>query len=327
MPSATVHEKAHHRTSIVDAFKANYAKNYKKFFLVPVIAVIFCIAVLGAHYFQTGEFVSAGTDLKGGVIVTVGWQASQAPDINALKGGISAKIGLSEVSISRIDALSGGALRLSALEIDTSPEADPSLFLNSIHETLSEMGFETSKEEYGVKIVGPSIAGAVLASTYIAILIGFALLGFVIFLIFKNKIVIATVLSCLVFDFLGGLTVMNLLGIKLSPLAIASLLMLIGFSIDSDILITTAVLKSKEGLPVNRAFFAMRTGITMALAAVASLTALYVLSGAAILKDMTAILIGGLVFDLIHTWFTNLGILLWVSEKRDTKQANSAEAV
>jgi preprotein translocase subunit SecF len=43
------------------------------------------------------------------------------------------------------------------------------------------------------------------------------------------------------------LVVVNLLGMKLSSAGIVSFLMLIGYSVDTDIMLTTRLLKSGEG--------------------------------------------------------------------------------
>lgn len=308
-------------TSLTENFKSAYRKHYKRFFIIPAIAVLFCVGVLLSNFVRTGELVAMGIDLKGGVVVTVPLPGAGI-DANAVQNSLRSVPGLEAAKVARIDSLSGGKQSLSALQFEIAGNSTAaSEFSSEAKRALESLGAATDESSYDVKTVEPAIAGAILVSTYLAVLTGFALLGVVIFLIFRNKFVIATVLSCIFLDFLGALAVMDLFGISLSPLAIASLLMLIGFSIDSDILITTAVLKNKEGAPVDRAFFAMRTGITMVLAAAASLSSLYFLSGAAVIRDMTLILLGGLAFDLIHTWFTNLGVLLLMAEKKVRAEA------
>ena len=45
------------KESFIEKFKGIYERNYRKFFIIPALAVLFCLAVLGTTYFQTGEFV------------------------------------------------------------------------------------------------------------------------------------------------------------------------------------------------------------------------------------------------------------------------------
>jgi preprotein translocase subunit SecF len=65
----------------------------------------------------------------------------------------------------------------------------------------------------------------------------------------------------------------------------------------------------------------MRTGLTMAAAAIGSMAALYIvviflIPSAQTLADIAAVLIMGLMADILATWLMNLGILRWYVEAR-----------
>ena len=114
---------------------------------------------------------------------------------------------------------------------------------------------------------------------------------------------------------------MSLFGIPLSLASVGALLMLIGYSVDTDILLTTRVLKRREGTINERAIDAMKTGFTMAAAAIGSMVALYLvvvylMPYAQVLGEIAAVLIIGLVADVMVTWLMNLGILRWYMEGR-----------
>ena len=88
---------------------------------------------------------------------------------------------------------------------------------------------------------------------------------------------------------------------------------------DTDILLTTRILKRREGTITERAINAMKTGFTMAAAAIGSMVALYVIvllfiPSAATLQNIAEVLIIGLVADVLATWLMNLGILRWYME-------------
>jgi preprotein translocase subunit SecF len=301
---------------LLEKFKEFYKHHYKQFFIVPVLTVIFCLVVLGMHYAKTGEIVERGIDMRGGVVATIDWRASTEPDLSRLQKEILANTGAQGLRIVRVDSFIGAQRKLAGLNIEAGPEVNATNFRDNVFAAFANQGFEIKQADYNLKIVGPAVGAAFLQTTYTAIALGFLMLGIVIYFIFKTPPAIATVISCIFFDFLGALAVMNIFSIPLSPPTLAALLMLIGFSIDSDILITNAVLRRHDGTVMDRAFHSMKTGLTMILAATGALLALWALSGTSILKDMTVILIGGLVFDVIHTWFTNHGVLLLVAEKK-----------
>jgi len=109
------------------------------------------------------------------------------------------------------------------------------------------------------------------------------------------------------------LVLVNMLGIKMSTAGIVAVLMLIGYSVDTDILLTTRVLKRREDSLNQRLFGAFKTGITMTLTSLlAVVIALIVVSSfSIILTQIFTILAIGLAFDLLNTWITNVSILKW----------------
>jgi len=117
---------------------------------------------------------------------------------------------------------------------------------------------------------------------------------------------------------------MDVFGIVLSLGTVAALLMLIGYSVDTDILLTTRLLKRKGELG-DKIKDAMKTGMTMTLTTLAALTALFAVSSGSylvstftridIIRDISIVLIFGLIADIINTWMTNVGILKWYLEK------------
>jgi preprotein translocase subunit SecF len=122
---------------------------------------------------------------------------------------------------------------------------------------------------------------------------------------------------------------MDVFGIALSLGTVAALLMLIGYSVDTDILLTTRLLKRKGELG-DKIKDAMKTGMTMTLTTLAALIALFLVSSGSylvssftridIIRDISVVLIFGLIADIINTWMTNVGILKWYLEKGETME-------
>ena len=118
-------------------------------------------------------------------------------------------------------------------------------------------------------------------------------------------------------DIVVTLAVFNLTGIKLSTAGIAAFLMLIGYSVDTDILLSTRVLKRKEGSVMDRVYNAMRTGLTMSATTLSAVLIALIFVQSEIVKQIMIILFIGLLVDLIMTWIQNVGILrLYLEKKR-----------
>ena len=101
---------------------------------------------------------------------------------------------------------------------------------------------------------------------------------------FKDNIPSFAIILCAVSDVLLALAVFNLMGLKLNTAGVAAFLMLVGYSIDTDILLSVRVLKRKEGTVFDRVIDAMKTGMMMSLAALIAVLTAYFFTSSAVIK-------------------------------------------
>lgn len=171
------------------------------------------------------------------------------------------------------------------------------------------------------KAVGPVLSKQAMNQIYWAIGFAFLFMSVTVFIIFRDPVPSLAVILVAASDIIIAMGGMSLFGIPLSLASVGAILMLIGYSVDTDILLTTRVLKRRKGTINERALGAMKTGVTMSIAAIASMAALYlvtvfVMPEARVLSDIAAVLIIGLLADILTTWLMNLGILRWYLEVR-----------
>ena len=93
--------------------------------------------------------------------------------------------------------------------------------------------------------------------------------------------------------------------------------MLIGYSVDTDILLSTRVLKRKEGSVLDKTVDAAKTGLMMSLTAIAAVLIALIFTQSSVLKEIMIIIIIGLLADIIYTWIQNAGILRWYLERKN----------
>ena len=94
--------------------------------------------------------------------------------------------------------------------------------------------------------------------------------------------------------------------------------MLIGYSVDSDILLTMRVLK-RQGKLEEKLAGAFHTGIIMTSTTLAAVLSLWIVSGLGqieTIRDMAAVLLVGLLLDIMNTWITNATLLKWYAEMK-----------
>jgi preprotein translocase subunit SecF len=166
-----------------------------------------------------------------------------------------------------------------------------------------------SRKERTASLSSDFIDKAVMVVIYSVILT-----SIVIFLIFRTVVPSIAVLAGVAADVIFALGAMALFDIPLTLASFAALLMLIGFSLDTDILLTIRLVKRKDGTPAERAFESMKTGMTMSLSTMVAFLALFIIAMVTkinIYYEISAVAIAGLIGDLVATWFFNAVIVLY----------------
>jgi len=192
---------------------------------------------------------------------------------------------------------------------------------------LSSIGFT---QEDLAKVIPttfrPELGQTLIAQGSRVFIMAGILMMIVIFVAFRSIIPSIAVIQAAVFDVIIGLGALSLMGFEMSLAGFAALLMLIGYSVDTDIVLTSNVLKDR-GKPlaeqVNRAF---TTGITMTCTAIAAMTAVLIVSTFVQIEtihQIALVLVAGLSADLMTTWLVNVAILDWYLKRTPVHSGKS----
>ena len=271
-------------------------KSYKPLIAIP--AAITLIALLLVTFNGLNESV----DLKGGALAELTLEKSVTqPELESL---LREKLGTGDVKVLSI--------RGERATVQFGTDMD----VVKVSEAL--MGTATINN---YKSVGPVLSRQAMNQIYWAIGFAFLFMSLTVFIIFRDPVPSLAVILVAASDIIIAVGGMSLFGIPLSLASVGAILMLIGYSVDTDILLTIRVLKRRKGTINERALGAMKTGVTMSIAAIASMAALYLVTvfampEARVLSDIASVLIIGLLADIITTWLMNLGILRWYLEVR-----------
>ncbi len=285
-----------------------YEKNYRKNMWITIALLIISILIIGVHTAMYGEFIPRGVSLKGGVTITVPYE--QEFDTDTLQTYLRDSFPDGSISVR---AMTSAGTSIGFI-VDAS-DVDPEELLEAIRARVGEI------EKYSLETMGSALGNAFFKQTLIAILIAFVLMSIVVFFSFKTFVPSFAVILSAVSDIMMTVAVIDLLGIKIETAGIAALLMVIGYSVDTDILLTTRVLKRQEGHVFDRIIGAMKTGVTMTVTSLAAVTIAYFFTQSETLKQIMLILIIGLIFDLLNTWIQNVGILRMYIEHKSKKKA------
>ncbi len=275
-----------------------FGKNYKKLMIIPMLVLVLAILQIGYQYSTTGDFISKSVRLKGGTTVYVE-EPLKSEDI---KSFLLSRFPDNVIHVRKAEGGAG-----SVIESDISEENVPEL--------------KDAIESKGLTITGAVTEDAEFSANFyktmmVVILVAFILMGIVVFISFRTPVPSLAVILSALSDIIVTLAIFNLLGFKLLKGGLAAFLMLIGYSVDTDILLTNRVIKRKTGTVNERIKGAMSTGLKMSFTTIAAVAVAYFFAIPPDIKQIMAILLIGLVVDLMNTWIQNAGILKWYMERK-----------
>ncbi len=281
-----------------------YEHRYKQLLILPVLLLLFSLFVLGSNYIKTGEFISTGVSLKGGTTISI----AQSFDVKEFESFLAEKYPAADLSVRTLSRAGNDV----GMIVEASDVASGDL-LKSIEEKTGPL----DKSLYTIDTTGPSLGKSFFKQAMIALLLAFLAISLVVYIYFRSFLPSFYAVFSVVADLLFAMAVFVLFGLKLTTGSIAAFLMLIGYSIDTDILLTTRVLKRKEETVSERMASTIMTGLTMTLTAVVAVTVGYFFTESELLKQITFILAWGLPADIVYTWLFNAALLRMYVERKE----------
>jgi len=269
--------------------------HWKKLMWIPLIALAISVIILASSAITTGFILERDVDLTGGKQIIV--QVSDA-NINAIQAAIPN---------SKVQLTSG---LTKTLEVNIPYSDNETQAIETLRSMASFQGEPT------VSSIGPVLGNLFFQQALIAFVAAFVLMSIVVFLLFRSPVPCGTVILSVIVDIVVTMGIMNLFHVELSLPVLAALLTLIGYSVDTDILLTTNMLRSRDTPMIERITNGMKTGLVMTAATLAALTSLYFATNSLVLERIALVLIIGLCVDVFATWFTNVGILRFYMERK-----------
>ncbi len=329
-----------------------YNKNYKKILFIPIILLVLSLSYLAFFYIQTGDLINKDVSLTGGTVISLFTDkplgeieqtisSIQDHQIRALTDNTGKQIQAivtvpeseTDNAIKLLEDFLGERLNSDNSSIETVSSSLGQNFYKQLVVAVLIAFFWMSAVVFLIFAKGKKIKTlAVILNLLLGILLGSFLTGsffmlklivsvvimvYLLYLYIKNSIPSFAVILSAFSDIVLTLALVNFLGIKISTAGIVAFLMLIGYSVDTDILLTTRVLRRKNS--VNQEIWsAFKTGITMTLTSIIAVatTLIVVWNFQSVLNQVFIILLIGLGFDMLSTWLANATIIKWYVEGR-----------
>jgi preprotein translocase subunit SecF len=266
---------------------------------IPLAVLAVALLVIAGTFVMTGTPVEPGTEFTGGTELRVqtATPASEIPaqfddevaSVSPIRSAPNTYIVTFGPDAGDVESQARNGLE------PVTQNGETQAVVDSVQTTSASFGADTQR----LAVFGVALA-----------FVGMSVLVFLMFRTFVPSI--AVVISAFS-DIVIPLALMNVLGIKLSLGTVAALLMLIGYSVDSDILLNNHILR-RRGSFYESTYRAMQTGVTMTLTSLSAMTVMSIVAWAFNIDLLTSIgivLVMGLATDLMNTYMLNLSLLRW----------------
>jgi preprotein translocase subunit SecF len=271
--------------------------NYKQVMIFPIIILLLSVIYLVFELTTTG--LKVDIDFKGGSQIIADFQTPVSG------AEIEAALKAYDANVRTATSLTGSSI---IIGVDTS--VNPQDVIN----TLEKNGF--ALKSYSTQTVGSALGESFFQQAVIVLIFAFVCMAITVFIIFRIPLPSGYVVLCGFANITDTLVVSQILGINMSLATFTSLLLLLGYGVDTDILLTTRVFKTTEGQPEAKIRGAIKTGLTMSGATIAALAALFVISTSTIIVQIASVLLIGLLFDMLNTWLLNAPLLRMYIERK-----------
>lgn len=283
-----------------------YLNHYKKLMIIPLLLLIFSFAVLGVNYVRNGEIISRDVELKGGVEVSID---KANVDLDAVRNLLSENY--EDFTVRELTDFSTRESLGITIKIGDLEEED----VDGLRSLLSNE-IEFTDDQFTVSVVRAEFGEGFYKSLILVLVFAFILMALTVAIVFRSFIPSVAVIFAAFTDMLFALAVISLFDVKISGAGIVAFLLVLGYSIDTDVLLTTNMLKRREGRLIDRMFRSLSTGLLMTVTTLAALIVGMVMSISPVLVQMFSIIFIALLADIITTYLGNAPILIWYCKKK-----------
>ncbi len=286
-------------------FWKTYEKDYKKLMIIPAIIITFFITTIIITKITTGNYFYKDISLKGGTSITY-YTNNEIPNI---KEWLTRTWGEDTELIRITDALG----EFKGYEFRIGREITTQQAINALKELTNK---EVTTQDINIGFQGASIAKSFFKDSIIIIVISFIMMGLVIYYYFRSIIPAISITLSTLADVIVVIGMLDLLHVRLSVAGIGAILMLIGYSTDSDVLLANNILRQSGGELMKKLKRSLKTELTMSMAAITTSAIMFTLSTVDVIKSISLILMIGSVSDVLNTWILSAGLQRWYKEMK-----------
>lgn len=278
-------------------------KRYKILIIASLTIFFIFFGFVLKTYFETGYLFYRDISLRGGTSIEI--PIKEKIDVQELISFLNSRFPNINIKIIR-HPITGNVIYINI-------EGPENLNKTEILNSLKNFGLNVNEKEISVYSFSEKYGKAFYDQFLKLIIIATVLTSIVIYIRVKVPVATITIIFSTLFDIICTIGLLNLLGYEIADAGLAALLMIIGYAIDDNIIISTHFNRYKGKPFVERIYRASLTAITLTLTTVIAVLVLFLFVRVRIVEQIAFILLVSELFDEINTWLFNLPLYKWYS--------------
>ncbi len=277
--------------------------DYRLLMVLPLLLLAGSVVLLVSQYMATGEWFERSIELRGGTLLNI--ETTEEISVGHIEDVLSGDFGPIIVR-----GLSGFGTHGASIQMDETVSHEEVL------QRLKDSGINVT--DFSLEKVGSALSSVFWSQAQTGILIAFVMMGLISFAVFRIFVPSFAIIMSAASDIIVTLALMQAFGIEFSLASLGALLMLIGYSVDTDIMLTSRLLRHEEtGMPIGEKLtMALKTGLTMTLTSIGAMITIIIIPLPEVLNQIASVILIGLSIDIINTWLFNSVLLRWYCESR-----------
>ncbi|RDD52272.1 hypothetical protein BA065_02570 [Nanoarchaeota archaeon NZ13-N] len=279
--------------SLQDWYLRLINSRYKELIIVSLVIFLIAFGSVMYNYIVNGKFFELSTEITGGYLIILPSKAS-LQDLNALLS----KINVSDYSIYEV----GGNFYIEARDINS----------DLLIQELNAIGI--SEREISIQRFSSYVGGIIFNQLSLLLIISTLIISFLIWVRFRERRSVIGIISVILWDMFITLALINLVKLRVGPVGLVTLIGILGFAIDNNIVLSTNVYQEKDLSFDDRIKMSLKVGLLMELFVVLVVIPLYLLIDLPIIKEFSLIWLFIVLADSYAYLFFNVPLYRYFEE-------------
>jgi len=276
--------------------------NYKKFLMISMVIFVIFVGTILFNYFKYGYIINKSITISGGYVTLINNNYHITnPEIQNT---------LNQMNITDYVLYSTPNI----IYIESGKQINETLLINLLNQdyNISLLSTDISIQHYS------SLVGNLIFNQFLFfVILAMVLTAFVIFIAFRASKITLNIISTILFDIIGLLAILSITKYPIGANGFIGMLMILGFAIDNNVVLSTNIVKEKEKPFIERVRMSFRVGMLMEVIALYTLLLLYFIVPEPSVDEFAFVLSVAIILDLLYYLIGNIPLYKYFEAKKE----------